>query len=125
MKNYLLSVFITLHIRPLSAVPMDGKMVNCQVKGKIYEGMSSLSARASSRLLIDYPEPFRSQILDYLFKPKYGASLNLLKIEIGGDINSTCGTKSNHQHTQCDENYNRGYEWWLMNEVKNEIRIFY
>ena len=42
-----------------------------------------LSAGASSRLLIDYPEPQRSQILDVLFKKGYGASLDMLKIEIG------------------------------------------
>jgi len=93
-------------------------MVNSQVGGRIYEGMGSLSGGASSRLLIDYPEPYRSQILDYLFKPKYGASLNHFKFEIGGDINSTCGTESSHQHTRGDENYNRGYEWWLMNEAR-------
>ena len=33
--------------------------------------------------------PQRSQILDYLFKPKFGASLHLLKVEIGGDGQST------------------------------------
>ena len=42
-----------------------------------------LSAGASSRLLIDYLEPQRSQILDVLFKKGYGANLDMLKIEIG------------------------------------------
>ncbi len=49
-----------------------------------YDGHGGLSAGASSRLLIDYPEPQRSQILDYLFKPNFGASLQILKVEIGG-----------------------------------------
>jgi hypothetical protein len=31
------------------------------------------------------------QILDYLFKPDYGASAQMLKIEVGGDTNSTSG----------------------------------
>ena len=35
---------------------------------------------ATSRLLIDYKEPQRSEILDYLFKPNFGASLQLLKV---------------------------------------------
>ena len=48
-----------------------------------YRGHGMLSAGASSRLLIDYAEPQRSQILDVLFKPGYGASLDMLKIEIG------------------------------------------
>ena len=34
--------------------------------GRTYEGLGAVSAGASSRLLIDYPEPYRGQILDYL-----------------------------------------------------------
>eukprot|EP01051_Picozoa_sp_SAG22_P024111 SAG22_NODE_6538_length_842_cov_0.709287_1_plen_144_part_00 len=48
-----------------------------------YRGHGMLSAGASSRLLMDYAEPHRSEILDVLFKPGYGASLDMLKIEIG------------------------------------------
>ncbi len=40
---------------------------------------------ATSVFLPSYPEPQRSQILDYLFKPNFGASLQILKVEIGGD----------------------------------------
>ena len=36
-------------------------------KGRLFEGIGGVSAGASSRLLTDYPEPQRSQILDYLF----------------------------------------------------------
>ena len=93
-------------------------IVNANVEGRMYEGMGALSAGASSRLLIDYPEPTRSQILDYLFKPKFGASLNHFKVEIGGDVNSTCGTEPSHQHTRNDLNFDRGYEFWLMKEAK-------
>jgi len=28
------------------------------------------------------------------------------------------GTESSHMHTADDENYQRGYEWWLMVEAK-------
>lgn len=86
--------------------------------GKVFEGIGGASAGASSRLLIDYPEPQRGEILDYLFKPNYGASLQHLKVEIGGDINSTDGVEPSHMHTRDDENYTRGYEWWLMKEAK-------
>ena len=48
-----------------------------------YRGHGGLSAGASSRLLMDYREPQRSEILDVLFKPGYGASVDMLKIEIG------------------------------------------
>ncbi len=54
-----------------------------------FDGHGALSAGASSRLLIDYAEPHRSEILDYLFKPNFGASLHILKVEIGGDTQST------------------------------------
>src|SRR5450759_1064303 len=80
--------------------------------GRTFDGVGALSAGASSRLLIDYPEPERSQLLDYLFKPGYGAALQVLKVEIGGDTNSTDGTEPSHMHTATDLNCNRGYEWW-------------
>jgi hypothetical protein len=38
--------------------------------------------------------------LDYLFKPHYGASLNILEVEIGGDMNSTDGSESSHEHVK-------------------------
>lgn len=83
-----------------------------------YDGHGALSAGASSRLLYDYPEPYRSDILDYLFLPGYGASLHLLKVEIGGDVQSTDGTEASHSHTSADYSCVRGYEWWLMTEAK-------
>jgi len=96
-----------------SEIKIDGSS-----KGRIFEGIGGVSAGASSRLLIDYPEPQRSQILDYLFKPNYGASLQHLKVEVGGDTNSTDGSEPSHMRTRTDENYDRGYEWWLMKEAK-------
>ena len=89
-----------------------------QDPGRVFEGIGSLSAGASSRLLIDYPEPQRSEVLDFLFKPNFGASLPHLKVEIGGEINSTCGSEPTHQRTREDLNFQRGYEWWLMKEAK-------
>jgi len=92
--------------------------------GRTFEGLGALSAGASSRLLVDYPEPERSRILDFLFKPNYGASLHHLKVEIGGDVNSTDGTEPSHARTREEfehprpEYFQRGYEWWLMHEAK-------
>ncbi|XP_066550276.1 galactocerebrosidase isoform X2 [Amia ocellicauda] len=87
--------------------------------GRTFDGIGGLSGGgATSRLLVNYPEPYRSQILDYLFKPNFGASLHILKVEIGGDAQTTDGTESSHMHYKDDENYFRGYEWWLMKEAK-------
>jgi Glycosyl hydrolase family 59/F5/8 type C domain/NPCBM-associated, NEW3 domain of alpha-galactosidase len=85
--------------------------------GRTFDGVGALSAGASSRLLIDYPEPQRSQLLDYLFKPGYGASLQILKVEIGGDTNSTDGAEPSHMRTPTEVDCNRGYEWWLMEQA--------
>ncbi|XP_026560081.1 galactocerebrosidase [Pseudonaja textilis] len=87
--------------------------------GRQFDGIGAVSGGgATSRLLVNYQEPYRSQILDYLFKPNFGASLQLLKVEIGGDAQSTDGTEPSHMHYENDENYFRGYQWWLMKEAK-------
>jgi len=96
-----------------TAIILDGSK-----EGRVFEGIGALSAGASSRLLIDYPGPVRSQILDYLFKANYGAAFQHLKVEVGGDVNSTDGCESSPMHDRDDENYNRGYEWWLMKEAR-------
>ena len=95
-----------------ASVVLDGNS-----SGRVFDGFGAVSAGASSRLLIDYPEPQRSQILDYLFKPGYGAALQHLKVELGADVNSTDGSEPSHMRTALDHNATRGYEWWLMAEA--------
>eukprot|EP00760_Papus_ankaliazontas_P022354 PhM_4_TR18841/c0_g1_i1/m.70312/K01202/GALC; galactosylceramidase len=46
-------------------------------------GVGSLSG-AGTKLLHDYPSPQREDMLDFLFKPAFGAALRTLKVEIGG-----------------------------------------
>ncbi|XP_068608563.1 galactocerebrosidase [Brachionichthys hirsutus] len=87
--------------------------------GRVFDGIGGLSGGgATSRLLVSYAEPFRSRVLDFLFKPNFGASLHILKVEIGGDAQTTDGTEPSHMRHENDENYFRGYEWWLMKEAK-------
>jgi hypothetical protein len=96
------------------AVTIDGR-----AGGRTFDGVGAVSGGGgNSRLLVDYPEPQRGQILDYLFKPGYGAALQVLKVEIGGDTNSTDGAEKSHMHTRADLNCDRGYEWWLMRQAK-------
>ena len=58
--------------------------------GKRFDGIGAVSGGgATSVLLKDYPEPQRSQVLDLLFKPKFGASMSALLVEVPGDGNST------------------------------------
>lgn len=83
-----------------------GDRIKVQIKldplstGRIFEGIGTLSAGASSALLIDYPEPYRSEILDFLFTPNFGAGFQHLKVEIGSGMNSTCGAEPSHAITQ-------------------------
>ena len=87
--------------------------------GRTFDGIGAVSGGgATSVLLKDYVEPQRSQILDYLFKPNFGASLSALYVEIGGDGNSTQGSEPSHMHAKADTNFQRGYEWWLLSEAK-------
>jgi O-glycosyl hydrolase len=88
--------------------------VNGGIVGRTFDGVGAISGGGgNSRLLVDYPEPQRGQILDYLFKPNYGAAVQLLKLEIGGDANSTDGSEPSHEHVRGDINCNVGYEFWL------------
>ena len=88
--------------------------------GRVFEGLGVVSAGASTRNLVDYPDQQRSEVLDYMFKPKFGASLQHLKVEIGGGENSTCGSEPTHALTR-EELANpkpRGYEFRLMAEAR-------
>jgi O-glycosyl hydrolase len=86
--------------------------------GRTFDGVGAISGGGgNSRLLIDYPEPERSQILDYLFKPGYGASVQVLKIEIGGDANSTDGAEPSVEHVKGQVDCSAGYEFWLARQA--------
>ena len=99
---------------PVQQITVDGAGT-----GRVFDGIGAISGGGgTSRLLVDYPEPERSRILDYLFKPGYGASLQLLKAEIGGDANSTDGSEPSIEHVRGTVNCNAGYEFWLMEQAK-------
>ncbi|WNV82958.1 hypothetical protein [Umezawaea sp. Da 62-37] len=91
--------------------------VNGASIGRTFDWVGAISGGGNSRLLIDYPPAQRAQILDYLFKPNYGAAVQLLKLEIGGDANSTDGAEPSHQHVRGEINCDVGYEFWLGKEA--------
>ena len=88
---------------------------------------AGLSAGAGTRLLVDYPPEQRGYVLDYLFKPSFGASLQVLKLEIGGTGDSTTGTEDSHERTRGDINMTFGYELWFAEEAlaRNEEIVLY
>jgi galactosylceramidase len=85
-----------------------------------WEGVGAISGGgATTKLLMDYPKDVVADILDFMFKPNFGLDLDILKVEMGGDTDSTEGAEPSHMHAGfTDANYNRGYEWWLMKEAK-------
>jgi len=126
-RNYLLgSVAVGVHlVAPLSNAAAAPRKTGNIVKldgsagGKRFDGIGVVNGGgATSVLLKDYPEPQRSQILDFVYKPKFGASVSALLVEIPGDGNSTQGSMPSHMHTRDDLDYNRGYTWWIMKEAK-------
>lgn len=98
--------------------------VDGRTPGRIFQGIGGESAGASTRLLVDYPRKERNQILAFLFKPDFGASLQVLKCELGGDINSTEGTEPAYFRTRAEYEHprarylQRGYETWLMEKAR-------
>jgi hypothetical protein len=104
---------------PAGAATSTTVAVDGSSGGRTFDGVGAISGGGgNSRLLVDYPEPQRGQILDYLFKPGYGANLQILKAEIGGDANSTDGAEPSIEHTRGTINCNAGYEFWLMEQAK-------
>src|SRR5256714_8873115 len=98
----------TAHAATTTTVTVDGTK-----PGLTFDGVGAISGGGgNSRLLIDYPEPQRSQLLDYLFKPGYGASVQILKVEIGGDTNTTSGAEPSHEHLPGVVGCTRRHEGW-------------
>jgi Glycosyl hydrolase family 59/Ricin-type beta-trefoil lectin domain/Concanavalin A-like lectin/glucanases superfamily len=93
--------------------------VNGSSAGRTFDGIGAISGGGgNTRLLTDYPAAEQQQILDYLFKPGYGADLQILKVEIGGDTNSTDGSESSIEHASGTVDCKTGYEFWLMEQAK-------
>jgi hypothetical protein len=95
-----------------ASVPTTSITVNGDGGGHTYDGVGAvLGGGGTARYLEDYPRAQRTQILDYLFKPDYGAALQLLKLEIGGDGNSSDGAEPSVQQTKRNMNCSAGYEF--------------
>ena len=116
-------VFVLALLPLTSAHATEDITISGTATGRRFDGVGAISGGGgTSRLLPDYPAKQQSEILDYLFRPGFGANLQILKVEIGGDTNSTNGAEASHMRTPTDLNRNRGYEWWLMEQL--EFRTF-
>lgn len=98
---------------PSTHVAVDGSRL-----GPTFQGIGAISGGGgNSRYLIDYPARQRAAILDYLFRPNYGAALQLLKIEIGGNGNSSDGSEPSIEQVRGVVNCRVGYEFWLAQQA--------
>jgi hypothetical protein len=104
---------------PSASAATTSVTVNGTQGGRTFDGIGAISGGGgNSRLLSDYPAAQQQQVYDYLFKPGYGADLQILKVEIGGDTNSTDGSESSIEHASGSVDCNAGYEWALMQAAK-------
>ena len=68
--------------------------------GRVFDGVGGISGGgATSTFLLAYKEPQRSEILDWMFKPGFGAGLNILKVEVGADDQTTDGCEGCHMRS--------------------------
>ncbi len=86
--------------------------------GRMFEGIGGVTSNGMTKLLHEYPALQQNDIIDLLFKPKFGASFHQLKVEIGSDANGTCGTEPSHMRSETDFDITRGVGLWLASKAK-------
>jgi len=101
----------------VAQIVIDGKS-----GGRKWGGIGSAPSNAMGRMLQFYPEAIQEDILDLMFKPNWGMALTHVKVEVGGDNNSTSGTEPSFAHTReemANPNFQRGYLYKLMRDARN------
>lgn len=93
--------------------------INGSSLGRMFEGIGGVTSNGMTKLLHEYPQAQRTDILNLLFMPKFGASFHQLKVEIGSDANGTCGTEPSHMRSETDFDITRGVGLWMAREAKN------
>lgn len=118
MKHYTIPAMLLALSMNVAAATQTIRITDLQ-KGKTFDGIGAVNGGgATSVLLKDYPEPQRSQIMDMVYKPMFGASVSAILVEVPGDGNSTQGSMPSHSHYRGDNNFMRGYIWWVMREAQ-------
>lgn len=114
----LLSCTVITGTEAISAKASDITIrLNAEKTINTFDGLGVLVSYG--KLLYDYPQKQRDEILDYLFLPGYGASLQILKVELGYDGNNTAMSWPSYRRS-IDESpvFDRGYGVWYMKEAK-------
>lgn len=101
-----------------SAGPYSARIDIDEIEGRTFEGIGGITSNGMSKLLFDYPRAQRDDILELLFRPFFGASLQHLKVEIGSDVNTSSGTEPSHMRSENDFDISRGYGLTIAKKVK-------
>ena len=110
----MLAAVLLAAVVPVSAEPHSWIAADAPPRFR-FDGIGGLSGGgATSTFLGGYEPSAREEILDWLFKPQYAASLNILKVEIGADDQTTDGTEASHMRSPTEVDCSRGYEWGIM-----------
>lgn len=75
-----------------------------------FDGIGGLSGGGATSTFVDaYDDASRSEILDWLFKPGFAVGLDILKVEMGADDQTTDGCEACHMRSPTEVNCTRGY----------------
>ena len=99
--------------------------INSTGTGGKYEGVGAVSGGGTFVLRHDYVEPQRSQIPDYLFKPKFGArNTGTLSRDRAARATRRRGSEPSHEHTSTIETSIGATSGGLWNKRACAIRAF-
>lgn len=113
------ALFTSCFLTAISTAPAATTVnLNGNGTGRTFDGIGTVLAGGTQKLLMDYPAAQQAEILDFLFKPNFGASLQFVKMEIGGDINSSTGTEPSIQRSAAETPRVRGSALWLARQAK-------
>lgn len=109
-----------------AAAALADIFIDTVATGPEFDGLGGCSAGTGPRLLVDYAPAAREAVLNYLFSPRFGAALDIIKVEIGGG-GSAVGTESSFEPRPGSYDFSSGYEWFMMAEAKKrnpEITVY-
>lgn len=99
-------------------VVVDGNDIDVDNKGNVvnkFQGFGAVTCNNTSNLLIDYKEENPKEyweMMNMLFNTETGAGLSHVKVELGGDVNSSSGTEPATMRYEDEEaNVRRGAGW--------------
>lgn len=100
-------------------ITVDGDVID---PVNTFKGFGAVTCNNTSRLLMDYKEEHPDkywEMMELLFNPEKGAGLNHIKVEMGGDINSSSGTEPATMRSPSEEaNVLRGAGWHFAADAK-------